>query len=384
MSRVYESASSAPPSFEEAKNTRQKARAAGMNPNYWYAVEFADQIKPGKVTEVVFWKRSIALFRGEDGELRAIENRCAHRQLKLSTGVVDGCNLVCPYHGWTYDGAGKVVDIPHSLFGRDFPKFQVHSYPVKERYGLAWIFPGDPELAEQRKLPEIPDLEGPNRWACVPVKCDWKGHHSMVMDNVSDFTHAFLHRKYQPFWNAELVDWKAEGDRVYLEYDTPVGGGRVFRHFVDQRKVNNSRIKLCYEYPYQWSNTDDQIKHWLFVLPQDEQHTRCFFLFHFKQLKIPGLPAHIPRSVMNPFLRIANEVLIKPLLGEDGFAVEQEQDGYNRHWNAPLAELNPVVKAFQELTIRKWQEHLDAQKASGTVQIGSKPSEARSGVDAAE
>jgi hypothetical protein len=375
MSKVYQEATTPPPSFEEAKNTRQKARAAGMNPNYWYAVEFENEIKPKSVIEVTWWKRSIALFRGEDGQLRAIENRCAHRQLKLTTGEVDGCNLVCPYHGWVYDGQGRVVDIPHSLFGRDFPKFRVHSYPVKVRYGLVWIFPGDPELADTVKIPDIPELEGPDRWACVPVKCDWKGHHSMVIDNVSDFTHAFLHKKYKPFWNAELVHWEAQGDRIVLEYDTPVGGGKIFDKFVDKRKVNNSRIKLGYEYPYQWSNTDDQIKHWLFVLPIDEQHCRCFFMFHFKQLKVPGLPIQIPRAVMNPFLQLANKLLVGPLLDEDGFAVEAEQDGYNRHWDAPLAELNPVVKAFQELTIRKWQEHLDRQRGGPTVSLRKKSSE---------
>ena len=42
----------------------------------------------------------------------------------------------------------------------------------------------------------------------------------------------------------------------------------------------------------------------------------------------------------------------------DGEAVEAEQDGYNRHWQAPIAELNPAVHAFQALTIRKWEEYL--------------------------
>jgi phenylpropionate dioxygenase-like ring-hydroxylating dioxygenase large terminal subunit len=84
-----------PPTFEEAQNRRQKARAAGMNPDYWYAVEWDKEIKRGDVKEVVFWKQSIALFRGQDGRLAAIENRCAHRQLKLTLGQVQGCQLVC-------------------------------------------------------------------------------------------------------------------------------------------------------------------------------------------------------------------------------------------------------------------------------------------------
>jgi hypothetical protein len=34
---------------------------------------------------------TVALFRLSDGRLGAIENRCAHRQLKLSVGQVQGC-----------------------------------------------------------------------------------------------------------------------------------------------------------------------------------------------------------------------------------------------------------------------------------------------------
>ena len=106
-----------PPTFFEAHNRRQRARAAGLNPNYWYAVEHDKALTPGSVREVKFWGESIALFKGQDGTLSAIEDRCAHRQVKLSMGDVDGCNLVCMYHGWTYDGNGKVVEIPHELFG---------------------------------------------------------------------------------------------------------------------------------------------------------------------------------------------------------------------------------------------------------------------------
>jgi phenylpropionate dioxygenase-like ring-hydroxylating dioxygenase large terminal subunit len=45
---------------------------------------------------------TVALFRLSDGRLGAIENRCAHRQLKLSVGQVQGCTLTCRYHGWAY------------------------------------------------------------------------------------------------------------------------------------------------------------------------------------------------------------------------------------------------------------------------------------------
>jgi phenylpropionate dioxygenase-like ring-hydroxylating dioxygenase large terminal subunit len=352
-------AAGSPPRFEEAHNRRQKARAAGLHPDYWYAVAQDRHLKPGQVMEVVFWKRAIALFRTHDGKLGAIEDRCAHRQVKLSLGEVQGCHLVCAYHGWSYNAEGRVVEIPHDLFGRPMPNFRVPPFPVKVRYGLIWIFPGDPALAEQRAIPDIPELEGESRWACVPLEFTWRAHHSMIVDNVSDFTHAHLHRKYKPFLGSNLKRCEAQGDKVFVSYDTLVGAGPISGLFVDRRRVNTNSIDLCYEYPYQWSNTGGRIRHWLFLLPVDERTTRVFFLFYFDALKIPFTPLRIPQSVLSFFLKIANRALIRPLLSQDGWIIEEEQLAYEKHFDAPLAELNPAVNLFQDLTIRRWQEHLD-------------------------
>ena len=351
-----------PPSFEDAKRLRQQARATGLDPNYWYAVEEVRQIKPGSVMEVVFWKHSIALFRTEEGSFHAVENRCAHRQIKLTLGTVDKCRLVCAYHGWQYDQDGKCVEIPHDRFGRGFPKLSLRTYPVKVRYGLVWLFPGDPDKAEQRQIPDIPELEGPDSWACVPLVFTWTAHHSMVIDNVSDFTHAHLHRKYKPFEGADLTQCETIEDSVHVAYDSRVGRGRISGHFVEHDQIDTSHIELCYQYPYQWSNTDDAIKHWLFVLPIDERTTRLIFLFYFKSLKIPLLPVRIPRFAMKRVLKISNRLLIRPLLDQDRFAVEAEQEAYEKHWDAPPVELNPAVNAFQALTVRKWREWLEREE----------------------
>lgn len=347
-----------PPSFEEARNRRQKVRAAGLNPNHWYAVEHSHALKRGQAQSVRFWKKSYAIYRGADGAVYCVEDRCAHRQLKLSVGHVEGCSLRCIYHGWKFDGDGRVVEIPHETFGKKV-EFQIASYAVRERYGLIWVFFGPRERAADVPMPEIPELEGPEPWACVPVDLTWNAHHSMIIDNVSDFTHAYLHRRFKPFdQNSKLTRCEAVGDKVYVSYDTFVGGGRISGLFVDRQSVNTRKMDLCYDYPYQWSNTDNQIKHWLSVLPIDERTTRAFFLFYFKQLKVPLLPVHIPQRLMRPLLKVANEVLVKPLLREDGFAVEEEQRGYEENFDAPIAELNPAVLKFQTLTIRRWEEHL--------------------------
>src|SRR5262249_30228094 len=160
-------------------------------------------------------------------------------------------------------------------------------------------------------------------------------------------THAYLHRKYQPFSSdAKLTSLETVGDKVFLSYDAKVGYGKVSGLFVDRKRVDTNSMKLCYDYPYQWSNTDDQIKHWLFVLPIDDRPKRSFFRFHLKVFKVPFLPVHIPRRVMEPFLTISNKVLIEPLLQQDGVAVEAEQLGWEKHYDEPIAELSPAVHAF--------------------------------------
>ncbi len=363
-------ATSHPPSFHEAKNRRQKARAAGLDPNYWYAVELSSRVKRGQVIEAMFWGRSIAVFRGADGRLRAMENRCAHRQLKLSEGVVQDCKLVCQYHGWQYDGDGHAT-ITHNTYGHKKPKFRVQPVPVKERYGLVFVFPGDPALATVRDVPEIPELEGASPWPYAYVRLDCPGHHSMLLDNVSDFTHGFLHRKYQPFGEHELLGVREEESRVFVEYESKIGAGPFQDMFIDRSKGGQHMV-ACYEYPYHWSNTDGMIKHYLFTLPIDATHNRHIFIFYFSpdMMKIPVLDRRLPRFLAQPLMTLTGRSIMTPLLSQDVWAIELEQEAYSKHWDAPVAEISPVVKAFQDLTIRKWEAYLASQELSP---LGKKP-----------
>jgi phenylpropionate dioxygenase-like ring-hydroxylating dioxygenase large terminal subunit len=362
-----------PPDFESARAKRQKVRAAGMDPDYWYAVEYERAVPQGKAVEITFWNRSIVVYRGGDGRLRALENRCAHRQLKLSLGEVNDCYLTCTYHGWTYDGDGNVVHYAHDLFGRAQPEVKVRSYPVFAKYGLIWLFPGDPARAADREIPSIPEIEGPNPWARLDFGFTWRAHHSMIIDNVSDFTHAYLHRKYRPFWDAKLTQCEMRDDSVVLTYNAMIGGGRFSDLFVDRSKVDTTSIDLRFDYPYQRSDTGGHIKHWCFVLPMNRNTTRVFFIFYFDAFKVPFLPVRIPPRLMQPMLNIAAKRSIRRLLDQDGRAVESEQIGYDTNFTAPIIELNPAVHMFQELTIRKWAEYLTRKKGSATMRSASRP-----------
>ena len=126
-----------------------KCGRAGLDPNYWYAVEHDEAIARRQIVEVTFWGTSVAVYRDEDGRLHALENRCAHRHLPLTEGIVRGRQIVCQYHGWSYNGAGELGDRAPELFGKKMPKCRLRSYPLRVRYGLVWIFFGDPARADE-------------------------------------------------------------------------------------------------------------------------------------------------------------------------------------------------------------------------------------------
>jgi hypothetical protein len=64
---------------------------------------------------------------------------------------------------------------------------------------------------------------------------------------------------------------------------------------------------------------------------------------------------------MTPFLKAANRFLIKPLLSQDGVAVEAEQEAYEMSGGVSAIEFNPAVTLFQKLIARRWEEHLNSQ-----------------------
>src|SRR5690606_9051454 len=106
---------------------------------------------------------------------------------------------------------------------------------------------------------------------------------------------------------------------------------------------------------------EDFVKHWLFVCPIDERNTMAFFLFYYRDFKVPFLPFKLPNRLMTPLVRLGHELLVRPLFNQDGWAVKKEQEAYDAHWDASVAEVNPQVTAYQRLTVRKWEQYLDSQ-----------------------
>ncbi len=78
----------------------------------WSPVAIASAVVPGRMLRVVVADTPVVLFRDEAGRLAALVDRCPHRGVALSLGQVrDGC-VVCPFHGWEFEGDGACAHVP--------------------------------------------------------------------------------------------------------------------------------------------------------------------------------------------------------------------------------------------------------------------------------
>lgn len=63
---------------------------------------------------VTIGSKEIAVFKLENGEIKAIENRCPHKGGVLAEGILSGEYVFCPMHDWKIgvkDGKVQAPDV---------------------------------------------------------------------------------------------------------------------------------------------------------------------------------------------------------------------------------------------------------------------------------
>ncbi|MDY3559271.1 Rieske 2Fe-2S domain-containing protein [Gemmata sp. JC673] len=54
--------------------------------------------------------RSLAVFRGREGEVFAVDGKCPHKGGPLADGMLIGSQIVCPLHAFRFDGRSGACD----------------------------------------------------------------------------------------------------------------------------------------------------------------------------------------------------------------------------------------------------------------------------------
>jgi phenylpropionate dioxygenase-like ring-hydroxylating dioxygenase large terminal subunit len=160
--------------------------------NAWYMAGWLKDFPVGEPRALSLLDEPVVFFRGADGKLAALEDRCCHRLAPLSQGRVEGNDLRCLYHGLKFAADGICIEMPGHT---SIPKaMRVRSYPLIERYSAAFIWMGDPAMADESLLPPFIGYESPD-WCMLPGRMDYDVQYELIQDNLLDLSHlAWVHR----------------------------------------------------------------------------------------------------------------------------------------------------------------------------------------------
>ncbi|WP_353672144.1 aromatic ring-hydroxylating dioxygenase subunit alpha [Synechocystis sp. LKSZ1] len=339
------------------RSSKIPLRVCPIHLEHWYVVAQSGEVHQRPLS-VTLWHQPIVLFRDAQGQIQAIEDRCPHRQVKLSEGKVVGNHLECAYHGWQFDGTGHCVEIPYLTERQKRPQCRLRTYPVRELDGFIWLYPGDPEqLAQQAIEPMgLPEWKHLNYIASFTT-IDCQGHFSFLIENLMDMYHGHLHDNYQAWASASLQRIEATPDCVHAYYEAQSyyridkiwSISQLF--FPALRRLHPEPLTVSYHYPHWASSLGEDFKIYCLFCPVSETHTRAY-LVHFTSLQafpnLHKLPVAFRQFLKNRLFGSARR-LLEGLVEQDVMMIEQEQQAYLRHPEQRSYEVNPALAAVQKL-----------------------------------
>lgn len=148
-----------------------------------------------------------------DGVLKAFRNQCAHRQAPLQLEEYGKRRLVCRYHGWTFDEAGKVRSMPgeHRLYhytDTERDQLCLDEFSIECVGNLVFInldanpLPIESQFSDDL-LQQLTDISGyfgdQAIHTAMPSAYNWK----LNFENVLDYNHIpFVHpQSFRPLMN---------------------------------------------------------------------------------------------------------------------------------------------------------------------------------------
>lgn len=339
----------------------QDVRKLGINPDHWYVVALSSEVTD-KPLGVIIWHQAIALYRDHTGKIHALEDRCPHRQVKLSHGKVINNQLECTYHGWQFNSSGECTAVPYLATNQKLPTCKIRTYPVKEQDGFIWLFPGDIEKLQTQSIEPLglPEWDHLNYIATVSV-INCQAHYSYLIENLMDMYHGHLHQDLQAWAEASLQDIEETNHRVdahytaqsYYKIDKIWSISQLF--FPTLRRLHPEPLDVSYIYPHWASTLGQDFKIYCLLCPINETQTKAY-LIHFTSLnafwRLHKLPIWFRSWIKNSLFGAAQK-LLDGLVIQDVKMIEEEQQAYLENTKNRNHELNRALVSVQKLMLNQ-------------------------------
>lgn len=180
--------------------------------NAWYVVALQDELKQGKILSKTIMDFPLVVWRDKQGKVQVLADKCMHRNAPLSKGKLSGGCIVCPYHGWVFNGDGHCTEIPsEGPNSHRIPKHKVESFTVKEEAGLVWVWMGR-DVPVNHEPFNMPYYSGKG-WNNYYMVTDFEQDVTDLVENFMDVPHTvFVHKGW--FRDRKQISIKAKVERT--------------------------------------------------------------------------------------------------------------------------------------------------------------------------
>ncbi len=291
----------------------------------WQFLCHAEKLRnPGDFVTMNIEGQSILSLRNRQGDLRAFYNVCKHRGHELLSGEGQTKRITCPYHAWTYDLDGALVNAPRSEYLENFRQREICLEPVQIEVFCHLVFvnldPAAAPLAEQsgdlaqevmQYAPDLGQLTFSTRLT-YRIKANWKS----VVDNFLECYHCpVAHKGFSSM--IDMDTYRVETHGIYSSHMAKARVGENSAYDIADATVTDHAVWFL------WPNITlmrypgrGNFMVWRFY-PINEQETYEEFDFFFETAE--------PNETEKEALRFIDEVL-QP---EDIGLVESVQRGMN-------------------------------------------------------
>lgn len=197
-------------------------------PTGWFQVGWSHALQPGDVKPLRYFKQHQVMYRTETGEAIVMTAFCPHFGAHLGHGgKVDGCNIVCPYHGWVWGPDGHNVMVP-ATGEPSRARRRIRKWPVHESNGIIWVWH---DALGREPLWDAPEERRTGRnYLTVSEHTTYFHenvhlHPQFTMENVVDIDHLiYVHGNTllpAKRSSAEIPEIRIDGPRMRVDYALP-------------------------------------------------------------------------------------------------------------------------------------------------------------------
>ena len=275
--------------------------------DHWYAIAEASELRGHRPLALRRLGLDLALWRGRDGALRCVLDRCPHRGASLAAGRVIGDEIECPFHGFRFDAGGTCTHAPCE--GDTAPAHvRTDAFEIRERNGLLWLWWPDPARETDEAHATDPESIRPIPWfdelgqghyssAFGGRGQSWPTNYMRAVENQLDWAHLpFVHRNSigAGFPHRIEVNSSLEGDYIFT-WPT---------HMEDAS--GKPSFYLRFAFPNLWMNPiGSRMFAMLAFAPIDAHNTQIYVRTY---QRISGLP--ILRNLIGAVMNTANRFVL--------------------------------------------------------------------------